>query len=72
MLRAELKMHLGVLVKLADEMQKQSDDLHIQNLKLSRQLDDALDGIAELKDKIRQLEQLNEELRSLPVPRRTG
>jgi uncharacterized coiled-coil DUF342 family protein len=65
-------MHLGVLVKLADEMQKQSDDLHIQNLKLSRQLDDALDGIAELKDKIRQLEQLNEELRSLPVPRRTG
>jgi len=71
-LRAELKMHLGVLVKLADEMQKQSDDLHIQNLKLSRQLDDALDGIAELKDKIRQLEQLNEELRSLPVPRRTG
>jgi hypothetical protein len=55
--------------KRADLLEKSREVALDREAATRRQLDDALDGIHELKMKVKALEQLNEELRSLPVAR---
>ncbi len=61
---AEFVLLMSQLNACASRMRSDADRLATENVKLVRQLDDALDGIAELKQKVRELEQLNEELRT--------
>ncbi len=55
--------------KRVDLIEKSRDLAFNREAMLQKQLGDALDGIHELKMKVKALEQLNEELRGLPVPR---
>lgn len=66
----ELKALCAQLVERAEKLETENASLRAAYKKIDRQLCDALDGIAELKLKLREQVQLNEELRDLPVPTR--
>lgn len=72
MVAGEIKVLCDALVKRAEKLAAENAELRAAYTKVDRQLCDALDGIAELKMKVKGLEQINEELRGLPIPRRSA
>jgi hypothetical protein len=67
-LLAEFQVALDKAHAVGARLSAENARLAADYTKLSRQLDDALDGIADLKLKVKELEQLNTELREMKTP----
>lgn len=70
MIAEKIRSLAAALDKTVDELLAENAELHRRNEMLGAQLDDALDGIYELKRRIAELETLNDELRERKTTKR--